>query len=183
MAAITMSAARVIAARSREREWATVTVASPALSSTHKKEGHRFSHDHAATDHDRIGARCFDATFLKKPHAAARRAGNKPGWVIHGKLGHVDRVKTVNILGGINGGDHGRLVNVFGKRRLHEDAVDERVVIKIADERDNLGLARVGRKFVLYRVQAQFRGLLVLRPHIGARSRIVADEDNRQTRA
>ena len=92
------------------------------------------------------------------------------------ELGDVDGMEAVHVLARVDGLDDGALVDVRRGRRLDEDAVNGGVGVERLNERDEFGLRSRGGQFVLYRVHAEFVAHLVLRPHIGARSGVVAHE-------
>ena len=74
-----------------------------------------------------------------------------------------------------------RFIDLFRRRRLHENAVDRRVAIQLLDSREEIVLGRLGGQFEFYRMQPEFAAHLVLRSDIGARSGIVADQNDRES--
>ena len=59
--------------------------------------------------------------------------------------------------------------------------MDRRIAIQFLDAREQIGLGRVGRQLELHRMQPEFPAHLVLRAHVGARSRIIADQNDRES--
>ena len=78
-----------------------------------EEQGHRFPNDEAAADNDDFGAGCLDTCCDEKALATERRAGDERRGILHGELGHVHRMETVDILAGVNGHGYGMLVDVL----------------------------------------------------------------------
>ena len=74
--------------------------------------------------------------------AAGRRARDelrRPA--LHHQLADVHRVEAVHVLVQADQVEHGLLVQPFGQRQLHEDAVDGRVGVQLPHQRFHLCLA------------------------------------------
>ena len=61
-------------------------------------------------------------------------------------------VEAVDVLLGIDGAQHLRLVHVLRQRKLHEDAVDRVVGVQLGDEIEDLAFGGVRRKAVVARL-------------------------------
>ena len=92
----------------------------------------------------------------------------------------VDRMESVDVLGGIHSLDRPRLVDLRGQRELDEDPVDRVVPVELVDQLEQLLLGCVfGEPVVAGQDAGLDRGLL-LQPDVDVGSRVVADEDRAQ---
>ena len=89
-------------------------------------------------------------------------------------------METVDVLLGIDGAQHLRLVHVLRQRKLHEDAVDRVVGVQLGDEVEDLALGRIRRETVVARLDPGLVRRLVLRADVDVRRGIVADENRRE---
>ena len=128
--------------------------------------GHRLAHDHAAADDHGIRARRFNAGRLQQPHAAQRGAGHKTGFILQHQLGDVLRVEAVHILGGVYFQDHGRLVDMGGRRALHQNAVDGGVRIQVTDDLEQFFLGGIRGENDFTGVHSQLRAFFHFGIHI-----------------
>ena len=149
-----------------------------AFAFVHEQQGHRFADDHASSEHNGVGAGGFDARFHEEALASEGGAGDETGGVAEGELGDVDRMKPVDVLGGIDGFDDSLFVDVRRGRGLDEDAVDGRVVVEFANEVEQLLLGSGGGEFELQRVHSEVVGHFVLGTYVGLGSGVGADEDH-----
>ena len=177
-----MSAERRISRRSRERLCATVTVASPPLPLPIINNANGLPTSKLRPSMTTRAPAVSTPASIKQPLAAQRRAGHEAARVAHGQLADVDRVEPVHVLGRVDGEHDRRFVDVLGRRRLHEDAVDRRVVVEPGDHVEQLGLGRLGGQFELDRVHPDLLAHAVLRADVGTRRWVVADEHHRQAR-
>ena len=125
-----------------------------ARSAFHEQEGHGFSHNHAAPDHDRALAGGLDAGLLQKADAPKRRAGNKTRRILHRKLGDIHGMEAIDILAGIDCQNDFGFVDLRRGRGLHKDAVHGRIGVEFGNKRQERCLAGVGGEFMFDRMQA-----------------------------
>jgi len=126
-----------------------------------------------------IAGRPTAATTISEHQAAVRGAGHeafKPGRQPPG----VDRVETVDVLFGVDAGDHRAFVDMLGQGQLNEDTVDRRIGVELRDQSEQLGLAGAGGQAMLEALHPRRNGRLALRADIDRRCRIVADQHHRQ---
>ena len=146
------------------------------------KKRQRFSHDHAAAENDNVRAGNFDPALDEQPLTAQRRARNKPAFIAERELRDIHRMKTVHVLRRIERAHDRRFIDLLRRRRLNENAVNRRIAIQFFHAREQFSLRRLCRQLELHRMQPEIAAHLVLRAHIGARGRIVADQDDGEAR-
>ena len=169
-----MSARRQMPGRSLEREWAMVTVALEFFETN--KQRHRLADDHAAADDDGFRAVGVDAGNFQQLHAAGRGAGDEAGRVFEHELGDVFRVEAIDVLARVDLADDGFLVDVLGRRRLDEDAVDGGVGVEIADDLEQFLLGGFRGQFDFQRVESELGAGAGFRADIDLRRGIAADQ-------
>ena len=113
---------------------------------------------------------------MKESDAAERRAGNETRGVLKREFGDIHGMEAVHILAGIDGADDRGFVDLRRGRGLDEDAVNGGVGVEFFDEGEKFLLRGVGGEFLFHGVESEFGGLAVFRAHVGAGSRVVADE-------
>ncbi len=74
------------------------------------------------------------------------------------------------------------LIDMIRQRQLHQDAVNPLIVVQFIDQGQQLCFGCLGRQFVLVGKNPGFFTGLFLHRHINAAGRIVANQDNGQTR-
>src|SRR5512133_3198720 len=89
-------------------------------------------------------------------------------------------MEPVHVLHRVDRPHHARLVDLVGQWRLHQNPVDEVVLVEMLNQLDELVLSRCGRKPVVDRLDACFVRGLVLEPDIDLGRRVVSDEHSRQ---
>src|ERR1051326_2785148 len=99
----------------------------------HQQECNRFSNNHAAPENDDMSAGDVDLRFNKQALNAERRTGNEAARITHRELGHVDRMKSIDVFRGIERAHDLRLIDLFRWRGLNENSVDRRVAIQLLD--------------------------------------------------
>ena len=176
--AATRTSARLqTAARSRVREWQTVTVAFAASSS----RADRHPDQLRAADDDGLGALQVDALVGEQLHHPGRGAGNEPGRAV-GEQAGVGRRQPVDVLGRVDRRDDPVGVDLAGQRKLDEDPVDAASSPEPGDKLQQLVLASsppAGRG------GPTDPGLLagaVLVADVDLGRRVLADQDRRQGR-
>jgi hypothetical protein len=90
--------------------------------------------------------------------------------------------KPVDILARVDGLDDPVRVDLPGHGHLHQDAVDGGVGVERRDALEQSRLAERGVVLLHHRVQAAFGACLDLVAHVDGAGRVVADQDDRQTR-
>src|SRR5438876_3302297 len=98
------------------------------------------------------------------------------------KLWDVLRMEAVHVLARIERAHDSGLVDVLRWRRLHQNAMNARIAIELFNARKQLRLCGRSRKLQFHRVQSQLAAHLVFRTYIGARSRIVSNENDGKAR-
>ena len=154
-----------------------------AFSFLHEQQGDRFSNDHAPTEHDDVRARDVDLAFDKESLNPKRCARDKAGRVAHRELGHIERMKTIHVLARIERAHDRRFVDLFRRRRLNQHAVDFRIAIQFFDAREQFGLSCRIRQLEFHGMQSELAAHFIFRANVGARRRIIADENNRKSRS
>ena len=132
-AATRMSAREQTAARSRVREWQTVTVAFSPSSSAGERPA---DEDRAAEDH-RLGALELDPGVAQQLDHALRRARDEARAPL-GEQPGAGRGEPVDVLGGVDRRDHRVLVDLLGQRQLDQDPVDRVVAVERGDQLEQL---------------------------------------------
>ena len=90
--------------------------------------------------------------------------------------------KPSDVLGGVDGHQHARLVDLGGERELNQNAVNSRVCIELVHEREQLGFRSVGRQGDLAGVEAELAGIPIFHAHVDLARGIIANEHCRETR-
>ena len=144
----------------------------------HEQQGHRFTDDHATSEHHGVCSGGFNAGFHEEPLAAERGARNESGRIAQRELGYVHGMETIDIFCWINGFNDRLLVDMRRGRGLNKDAVDGGVVVEFSDEVEQFGLGGGGRQFELQRVHAEVVGGFVFGAHVGLGGGVGADEDD-----
>ena len=72
--------------------------------------------------------------------------GDKTAFIFHDELTHINGMKPVDILGGIENPDDLFLVDVRRRRRLNQNPMNGGILIKFADHPENLFLGRFPRQ-------------------------------------
>ena len=144
---------------------------------------HRLADDIAATDDDRLLTVHGNIRQFQHADAAGRRAGHKPRLPGHQPT-DIDRMEPIDILGRIDAvEDLGFTVsNLLRQWQLHQDAVDPLIEIEFIDLGDELALGRLLRQLDDLRIDAKLLAGFMLVAHIHLRSRITANDDDRQPR-
>jgi hypothetical protein len=96
--------------------------------------GQGFTDDIASANDYDVGAFDFDAGFEQKLNDAVRGAGEK-SFLARNHFAYVDRMKAVDILGGVDGEKDLRFVDMFWQRELDKDTVNFRVFVQFVDNR------------------------------------------------
>ena len=149
-----------------------------ARSAFHQQEGHGFSHNHAAPNHNRALAGRFDASLLQKADAPKRRAGNKTRWILHRELGDIDRVEAIDILPRIDRQNDLGFVYLRRGRGLDKNSMHGGIGVEFRDECQKRRLTCIGGEFVFDRMQSNLGGLAILRAHIGAGCGIITHKND-----
>ena len=140
---------------------------------------HGLADDVGAADDHGLEAIEFAQRILGQHDGAHRRAGDQR--LLTGRqLADVHDMEAIDVLGGIDGGQHLHRVDMLRKRQLHENAVAGGVAVELLDQRQHIGLGRFGGKPVLPRVHADFDGLLRLVGDIDSGGRILAHQHHRE---
>ena len=91
--------------------------------------GYGFAHNVGAAHHHGVLALEVYAHAVNQAHDAGRGAGND-AVLAQPQAGYVSGVETVHVLLAGDGVNHLLLVDVLGKRQLHQDTVYQRVVVE-----------------------------------------------------
>ena len=114
----------------------------PVFVFLHEKQRQRFSHDHAAAKNNNVSAADLNVAFKEQTLHGQRRARHKAARIIEHELGDVFRVKSVYVLVRIECAHDCCFVDVLRWRRLNQNAMNIRVVIKFFDTTEQLSLRR-----------------------------------------
>ena len=137
--------------------------------------GHRLADDVGAAENEGAQALQVAQPVLQHHQAAARRAGHQPLAAGRQPAG-VDDVKPVDILVRVDGVEHGGFGNMLRQRKLHQNAVDGRVVVQLLHEGEQRLLVGFRRQLVLEGFQSGFDGRPALVANIDLARRILADQ-------
>src|SRR6266513_381790 len=99
----------------------------------HEKKGERFTDDHAAPEDDDVRAADIDLVFEEQTLHAERGAWNEPGRIPEREFCNVLWMEAVHIFAWIERTHDGRFIDLFGRRGLHQNAVNCRVTIQLFD--------------------------------------------------
>ena len=154
----------------------------PVFVFLHEKQGQRFAHDHASANDRDVRAVDVDVAFNQQTLHPKRRTRDKTAGIVEHELCDVPWMKSVHVLARIERAHDGCFIDVLRRRRLNQNAVNARVAIEFFDSPEKLSLCGRLWQLQLKRVQSQLAAHLVFRTHIGARSRIVADENDGKAR-
>ena len=91
-------------------------------------------------------------------------------------------METVDILVGIDRGNDLLLVHVLRQRQLHENAIDGRIGVQLFDQREEVGLRRLGRQLVLEARHTGFHRLLALGADVDLARRVLAHQHHGKAR-
>ncbi len=177
-----MSACVVSRAKSRLREWQTVTVAFACAAFCIKIQRQRLADNIATADDHDVGTldRYLIANqYLLDAGGRARQIARIPG----GQEPQVFRAKAIHILDRINSYYDAAFVDVRRKRKLHQDAMDLRIRVQLPDQFEQVAFAGFGGQLVQPICQASLLAGPALIAHINLARRIVANENCRQARA
>src|SRR6266851_5722224 len=103
----------------------------------HEEKGHGFADDVAAAEDNGVGAFDLDFVALQNFHAAGGSAGDQAGAPAD-EAAEIDGMETVHVFGGINGFQNALGIDLRGKRKLDEDAVDVVVAIQVFDDGEQI---------------------------------------------
>ena len=148
----------------------------------HEEEGHGLADDVAAAEYDGVGTLDRNVAAAEDFHAAGRSAGDQAGTSAD-KAAETDGMKTVHVLGGIDGFEDALGVDVCGEGKLDEDAVDLVVAIQAIDEGEHFfgGDSCPGRTQEAGEAELFASSNLAL--DVKLRSGVFADEDRGETGA
>jgi len=145
---------------------------------SHEEEGHGFADDHGATDDDGFFAGGVDVGGFEEFDTAGGSAGDKAGGVFEDEFGDVFGVEAVDVFGGVDGTYDGFFINVGGRRRLDEDAVDRRIVVEAFDDLEEFFLGGFGREGDFFGVDAEVSTGADFRADVDFRGGVFTDEDD-----
>ena len=152
-AATTISARRHKAGASWLRECTTVTVQSACSSSAAIGLPTMFERPMTtACLPDRSPQHLF-----QQVQAAAGRAGREHR-LAQRQAADVVTVETVDILGRVDGQDHGGLLDLRWQRQLHQNAIHRGIAVELPDQFEQRGLRRIRWQAVLHRADADLLG-------------------------
>jgi len=138
---------------------------------------HRLADNFAAADDDGMGAGRRDTGIDQELLAAEGRTGHESGTSLREEP-DVDGLKSVYVLERIDRiEDHG-LVDLFGQRQLHEDAVHGRIGVQARDEFEELGLGGAGGEGVERTEHSGLFAAFAFAADVDGAGGIVADEDD-----
>ena len=134
---------------------------------------HGLAHDVAAANHDRflpLDGNLRAAEDLDHSAGSAWHQSGPPGR----KIAHVERMKAIHILRGIDRQQHPLGVHLAGQGQLHQDAIDIVAEVEPGDQGQHLLGRDVFRRGYFFTEQAKRFAGFHLTAHVNLRSRIVA---------
>ena len=177
MAATSMSARWVKAARSAVFEWHIVTVAEAFSSSM----AHGFADDVAAAEHDGVFAGYVDPTAAQHLHDAGGGTRLQAGLPAL-QTADVHGMEAVDILIGSDGFEEPFGVDVGRQRKLNEDAVDLVAGVQVSDHGQQLFGGNALGRGEHFGVDSELAAGLYLAAHVDFTGGDGADEDDRKPR-
>ena len=149
-----------------------------ALQQQHR---HRLADDVRLADHHHVQPAIVVDHAVEQLHDPKRRAGHQPT-----RAGRqppdVDRVEPVDILVRPDAIEHPRRVDRARQRQLHQNAMHRRIGVQPIDQRQHIGLGRLGGQAVLDRAHANAAAFGDLAADVDVAGRIVAHQHHRQRR-
>ena len=109
-------------------------------------------------EHHDVRAADLDSAFPQQTQTAERRARDETGRIAEREFRDVHRMKSIDIFRRIERADDRRFIDLFGRRRLDENAVNRRIAIQFLDAREKFGLRRSRRAVRVSRNAARARG-------------------------
>src|SRR6266480_7355007 len=97
----------------------------------HEQKGERFSYDHAASEDDDVRPADIDLVFDEQPLHAKGCAWNEPGLISEREFYNVLRMEAVHIFARIERTHYRRFIDLLGRWRLHQNAVNCRVAVQL----------------------------------------------------
>ena len=113
----------------------------------HQEKSHGLADDVAAAEHDGVGAFDGDLVAAKNFHAAGGSASDESG-TIGNKLAEIHGMEAVDVFCGIDSFENALGIDLRGKRKLDEDAVDVVVIVEVGDELKHVVGGNVGGRGV-----------------------------------
>ena len=143
--------------------------------------GDRFAHDVGASDHHHLGA----VGFHSRPHDHFLNPGRRTGrefdlGAADHQAPHVDRMEAVHVFVRIDGIEHFFFIDVFGQRKLNQNAVYGVILVVLVNQCQKIRFAEMARLIVLNLFESEAFGGLDLERHIGNGGRILPDQDGHQ---
>src|SRR6266852_3932042 len=111
----------------------------------HEEKGHGFADDVAAAEDHGIGAFDLDFVAAKNFHAPCGSASNKAGTSAD-EAAEIDGMEAVHVFGGIDSFENVLGVDLRGKRKLDENAVDVVGAIEVFDDGEQFKRRDGGRR-------------------------------------
>ena len=142
---------------------------------------HRLADQDRTSDHHRVQPREVAQPVLQQHQAAQRSARHQPGQAEREAPG-ADWGQTIDILGRVDPFNHRLLIQMLRQRQLHQNAIDHRIVIKLVDHCDQIGLAGIGGQPVFKTGHAAGHRLLGFRSDIDLAGRVIAHQHHREPR-
>src|SRR3981189_121716 len=103
----------------------------------HEEESHGLADDVAAAEDDGVGAFDLDFVAAQNFHAAGGSAGDQAG-ASADEAAEIDGMKTVHVFGGIDGFQNALGIDLRGKGKLDENAVDIVVAIQVFNDGEQI---------------------------------------------
>ena len=143
---------------------------------------HGFAHDVAAPDDHGIFSGQSPGELILEHHQATQgRARGQGARIAIGQSAGIHRVKTVHVLGRIDGFDHPLRADMPGQRQLHQDTVDRRIVVQSFDQGEQFALGDRRGELVRKALHAHLQGLAPLVAHVDPAGRVLAHEHHGET--
>ena len=146
-----------------------------------QQHAHRLADDIRAADHDALLALRVDLVLVEQLHDTRGRARHEIKIADH-DLADINRMERVHVLLRINGVDDRLLGNMLRHRHLAQDARNCRALVQLCNQTEQFLLRGLFGKRVLLAVKAALLAGALLIADVNLARRIVADDNNRQTR-
>ena len=91
-------------------------------------------------------------------------------------------MKAIDVFRRIERAHDRGFIDLWRRRRLHEDAVNRGIAIQFVNAREQFILCRRRRQFEFHGMQAELAAHFIFRAHVSARCRIIAHQNHGQAR-
>jgi hypothetical protein len=147
----------------------------------HEEKSHGLADDVASAENGGVGAFDKNVAAAEDFHAAGGGTGDEAGTAAD-EAAKADGMKSVDVLGGVDGFEDALGIDLRRKRELYEDAIYLVVAVQAVDESEHVLRGDRLRRRVEETGEAEFLASGDFALHVELRGRIFADEDGSEAR-